>query len=185
LSRNKLTDIDFDELIMRIADHRFTSLKFWTEFSMIVEELIRIIKCFESSNVSISESDVSEHYNLLLRLSWLFSVNAVISVRDSKITIEDSALKEITKNIVDFEMIFCTKHILIMYSKRALINTSTATKKQKDENEQESFDDDDSSDHDSFENDLSNIENERHFWEILSMILNCLNQSLRRRQLIH
>jgi NCAIR mutase (PurE)-related protein len=28
LSRNKLTDIDFDELIMRIADHRFTSLKF-------------------------------------------------------------------------------------------------------------------------------------------------------------
>jgi NCAIR mutase (PurE)-related protein len=28
LFRNKLSDIDFDELIMRIADHRFTSLKF-------------------------------------------------------------------------------------------------------------------------------------------------------------
>jgi hypothetical protein len=28
LSRNKLIDIDFDELIMRTANHRFTLLKF-------------------------------------------------------------------------------------------------------------------------------------------------------------
>lgn len=88
-------------------------------------------------------------------------MNAVISIRDSKITIEDSALKEIMRDIIDFEMIFCTEHIFIMYSKQVL--TKTANAKQKDESEQESSEDANFSNNNSSEDDLSDVENERHF----------------------
>ncbi len=160
LSRNKLIDIDFDELIMRTANHRFTLLKFWTKFSMTIEELTRVIKCFESSKISIFESKVFDHYSLLLRLSWLFDVNAVISIREFKIIIDDSALKEITRNIIDSEIIFCTKHTLIMYLKQALIKSTHKAKRQ-NESEQESSNEIDSS-NDSFEDDLFDVENEQH-----------------------
>jgi hypothetical protein len=50
-----------------------------------------------------------------------------------------------------------------MYSKQALLNTSKTVKRQENENDQKFSNDDDSSDNESFEDDLSDIEKKRHF----------------------
>jgi lysozyme family protein len=96
----------------------------------------------------------------------------------------DSALNEIIKDIIDSKMIFCTEHTLIMYFKQALIKSINAVKK-KNENEQKSSEDVDSSNNNSSKDDFLNVENKRHFLRVLSMILNCLNQSLKRKRSIH
>ena len=54
----------------------------------------------------------------MLKLSFLYSVNAYISIRESRIIIEDSALSEIIRKIIDSEMMFCNEHTFIMYSKK-------------------------------------------------------------------
>lgn len=168
LSQNKLHDIEFDELIMRTTDHRNTFLKFWIELIIVVERIFRLIRCFEFSQTFISESAMSKHHSLLLKLSWIFSVNAIIFIRDSKITIDDSTQEEIAKDIIESKMMFCTKHTLIMYSKKALIKTANVI--EQSDNDSESSKNTNSSDDESSRNDLYDIENERHFEKILSMI---------------
>ena len=68
------------------------------------------------------------------------------------------------KNIVEPEMMFCTKHILLMYFKKTLHRDPDFKKKKKanhdsdqEQDENESFENDFS------ENDLFDIENETHF----------------------
>lgn len=69
LSKNKLADIEFHDLFMRTADHRDTYLEFWTKCFVAVKEVLRMMRCFISSTISIAESSVFEHHSLLLRLS--------------------------------------------------------------------------------------------------------------------
>ena len=118
LLRNELTSIDFRELIMHTANHREISLIYWIEFLFEIEDIVRIIRCFISSDLHLSDSALFEHFSLLLRLSFLYSVNAYIFIRESKIIIDDSTLSEIIREIIDLEMIFCNEHTLIMYSKK-------------------------------------------------------------------
>ena len=128
--------------------------------------MFRFIRCF------ISESTRSDYYNLLLSLFWLFSVNAVIHIRESKIIIENSIQKKFMKKIVKSKITFCTEHILIMYSVKAFFKTYRS-KKEKDNNSDNSFE------NESFENDFFDVDDKIHrknFWLILNMTLNCLNQ---------
>ena len=118
LLRNELASIDFRELIMHTADHRKTSLIYWIEFLFEIEDIVRIVRCFISSDLHLSDSALFEHFSLLLELSFLYSVNAYISIREFRIIIEDSTLDEIIREIIDSEMMFCNEHTLIMYSKK-------------------------------------------------------------------
>jgi hypothetical protein len=119
LLKNKLIDIEFHELFMKTAGHRNTYLKFWIECFVTIKEILRLVRCFIFSQISIAESSIFEHHSLLLRLSWLFSVNAVLTIRKSKIIIKDSAVDEISRDVIDSEMIFCREHILLMYFRKA------------------------------------------------------------------
>ena len=127
--RKKFSNIKFHEFIMRTADFRNTLFEYWIEFLITISEIVRIIKCFVSSDVFISKFVRSEHYNLLLKFFWLFSVNAVIHIRESKIIIENSVQKKFMKKIVKSKMIFCTKHILIMYFVKAFFKAYRSKKK--------------------------------------------------------
>jgi hypothetical protein len=118
LFKNKLFDIKFHELFMRTANHRNTYLKFWIECSVTVKEILRLIRCFISFTVFVAESSILKHHSLLLRLSWLFSVNAILTIREFKIIIEDSVVREISRDVVESKMIFCREHTLLMYSRK-------------------------------------------------------------------
>ena len=74
------------------------------------------------NNRTIQQFGVSPtyvNYNLLLGLPWLWSVNAHISIRESKITIGDPAVGETMKNTIGPEMVFCNQHTLLLYFKQA------------------------------------------------------------------
>jgi hypothetical protein len=86
LSKNKLTNIEFHELFMRTTDHRDIYLKFWTKCSVAVEDIMRMMRCFISLTIFVAESSIFKYHSLLLRLSWLFSVNAVLTIREFKLS---------------------------------------------------------------------------------------------------
>lgn len=73
-----------------------------------------------SPRTSLPGSFQSGHFGLLLRLPWLYDVNAHISIRESKITIGDPAVGETMRDIIGTEMVFCSKHTLLMYPKNFL-----------------------------------------------------------------
>ena len=97
LPLNKLFEIGFEKLIMRTTDHKNTPLKYWTEFIIIIEKLNRLIREFVFSRVSIAEFFTSGHYSLLLRLPWLYAVNAILSIKRFIITIEDPNQRKLKK----------------------------------------------------------------------------------------
>ena len=155
IPRKKLSDIGFHGLTMRTADFRDTPLEYWVELLIMVSEISRTIRCFVSPGVSIPGSARSGHYSLLLGLPWLFSVNAVIHIRESKITIGDPVQGESTREIVGPEMTFCTEHTLIMYSVEALSKTYRP-KEEEDDSSDSSSGDESSGD------DLSDVDDEVH-----------------------
>ena len=62
-----------------------------------------------------------KHLSLLLDISWLYEVNATISIRESAIEVRDSAADETVCQIVSSELVFCRDHNLIMYLKALLL----------------------------------------------------------------
>ena len=54
--------------------------------------------------------------SLLLNILWLYSVNATISVRDSRIEINDSEIDEKMKTIQKSFFAFNSKHEILMHS---------------------------------------------------------------------
>lgn len=175
IQKRQLSNIEFHDLIMRIVDFRDTSLKYWIEFSITVFGIFRIIRCFVSLGIFILGSSRFEHYNLLLSLSWLFSVNVIIHVWESKIIIENLSQEKSETEIVDLEMTFCTKHTLIMYLMKALIKKYRQSQIEDVESNDSEFEFEDKL----FEDNLSDIDEmifRKNFWLVLSMTLNCLNQ---------
>lgn len=163
LPKYRLSDIGFQGLTMRTADHRDTPLEFWTAFTIIVEGISRSVRCFESPRVSIAGSAISEHCSLLLRLPWLFSVNAVLAIRDSKIIVEDPAREETMREIVGPEMIFCTEHTLLLYPREALSKNTDAKDSGQKMFDPDEDDGSESSDDESSADELSDIEDEKLF----------------------
>lgn len=118
-----LASIEFQSLTMRTADQRDTPLKEWTEFWIGTAGIWRHVRCFVSLHTSLPGSAKSGHFSLLLGLPWLFSVNAYLSIRESRISIGDPSLGESMRDIVGPEIVFCNEHTLIMYPKTAFTKT--------------------------------------------------------------
>lgn len=93
LQFHSLSDVSFADLMMKMTDHWETELHHWVFLDLRVERIWRQICCFITSEHSSSISE-TEHLSLLLRIPWLYSVNAIIEIRGSKIEIEDSVTEK-------------------------------------------------------------------------------------------
>lgn len=167
IQKRKLSKIGFHELIMRTTDFRNTLLKYWVELSISISRIFKIIKCFVSSDVSISESFRSGHYSLLLKLLWLFNVNAVIYIREFKIIIRNPTQEKPMREIIRSKMIFCIEHTLIMYPVKTFPKTTYRHSTIDDDSSENSFE------NNSSENDFSDVNDEisrKDFWWVLNMI---------------
>ena len=95
LQLHSLSEIEFKDLFMRIKDYRDTILKHWIWITIGVEEIWRNIRCFVISEVVfVLNFGKSEYLNLILEISWLYSMNAIISIRLFIIFVEDKVVKE-------------------------------------------------------------------------------------------
>jgi len=68
----------------------------------------------------VTLSKKSDYLSLILNISWLWSVNAIIAMRNFKILIENSLQEEKIREVIDSKLVFCEKHNLLMYLKSAL-----------------------------------------------------------------
>ncbi len=119
LNMHSLLKIEFWNLTMRTADHRKTLLKHWIWLNVDVKDVWRSIQCFVTSEL-VTLSRKTNYLSLILDISWLWSVNAIIAMRNSKILIEDSLQEERIREVTDSKLVFCEKHNLLMYLKSTL-----------------------------------------------------------------
>lgn len=140
-----LSEIGFRGLSMQTADHRETMLEYWCEFDLCCEGIWRNVRCF----VSVIQPGAPDPPRLLLGLPWLYSVNAIICIRDSSIQIGDPAIGEKVRFITGPELVYHRDHSMLMYPK-AIIYSADAF-----DNQEESEEEDESS-----EDDLSEVEDE-------------------------
>jgi hypothetical protein len=149
LQLRDLAEMKFRELFMKTADNHDTILYHWVWVRVFVAEILRDIRCFVVSKImQIIVVDQIEHLSLILRLSWLYSVDAFISIRKFKITIDDVTIDETMRKVVSFELVFCKNHNLLMYSKFVM------TSSEKNSIVEDVFE---SSDSDFSENDLFDV----------------------------
>lgn len=119
ISKNLFLKIRFRDFIMRTTNHKNTFFKYGIFLTMTIFEMICTIKYFVFSKKKFSKLIRSKHYNFLLNLFWLYSVNAIIYIWNFKIIIKNSTLK-LFKKFIDLEITFCIKHTFLMYSTKTL-----------------------------------------------------------------
>ncbi len=107
----------------------------------------------------ITLSRESNYLNLILNISWFWSVNAIIIMKDSKILIENSLQEEKIREVTDLKLIFCKKHNLLMYFKSALAADKARANAAYVKSNSESSSSSDS------ENDLFEVENFKSFFQ--------------------
>ncbi len=144
LQLRPLSEVGFKGLTMQTADHRETLLESYVGFDLCVEGIWRTIRCFVSPAQGLPEEP-----RLLLGLPWLYSVNAVISVRQSSIQIGDPSIGERVRYITGPELVYHRDHNMLMYPK-AIIRSAEAFSNPLDTDSDESSDES--------EDDLSDID---------------------------
>lgn len=93
LELHSLSEVGFKGLSMRTADHRETILHHWVWLRIVVAGILRDIRCFVAPELKqTNASGETEYLSLILAIPWLYSVNAMISVRESKIMVGDSSV---------------------------------------------------------------------------------------------
>ncbi|KAK4697103.1 hypothetical protein P7C71_g925, partial [Lecanoromycetidae sp. Uapishka_2] len=136
LELKSVEEVGFKGLSMRTADQKDTLLHYWVWLRITVEHVTRDIRCFVTPDVtSTTSSGGVEHLSLILGLPWLYSVDAVILIRQSKIMIGDA-----------------TTIMAVPKSAGKVVEVHT-----EDEEEEESSDESES------EDDLSNIDDNQPF----------------------
>ena len=145
LTPRPLSDIGFKGLTMQTADHHESLLESYVGFDLCVEGIWRAIRCFVSPTVR----GVTEEPRLLLGLPWLYSVNAIISVRQSSIQIGDPSIGERVRYVTGPELVYHKDHSMLMYPK-AIIRADEAFINSLDSDSDESSDES--------EDDLSDID---------------------------
>jgi hypothetical protein len=115
-----LDTIGFRGLTMRTADHTEHPLLYWVTFEVGVQGIWRQVRCFVSPQVVVMPSFMEEPVSLLLGIPWLFSVNAVISIRESKIEVGDVSLGETVRVVQGPELVFSSEHRILMYPKKRI-----------------------------------------------------------------
>lgn len=133
LQLQSLDLVGFRGLTMRTADHKDTQLHHWVLLNVGVQGIWRKIRCFVSpavtslptaSNPSLLAPN--EPLSLLLGIPWLYSVNAQLSIRHSKIEVGDPSMGETVRQVVGPELVYCHDHNLLMYPKGVLPDSVTA-----------------------------------------------------------
>ncbi|SLM36249.1 hypothetical protein LPUS_05745 [Lasallia pustulata] len=133
-----LSDVGFAGLTMKTADHRETLLHHWVYLDLGVEDIWRQICCFVASELPFAVPGM-EHLSLLLGIPWLYSVNATIGIRGSRIEIGDPAAGETIRDIVGPELVFLKDHNLLMYPRAILTaRDSLSGSEQEEESETDS-----------------------------------------------
>ena len=121
LAKQPLSDIGFNGLAMRTADGRETILHHFVFFKMGVEDVWRDIRCFVAPTTNARYA-----HSLLLGIPWLWSVNAIIAIRESKILVGDPGKNEAIREVVGPELVFCKDHNILMYSKPSMATPTVA-----------------------------------------------------------
>ena len=133
---HSLSDVGFAGLAMKTADHRETLLHHWVHLELGVEGIWRRIRCFVAPELPSSPG--LEHLSLLLGIPWLYSANAIIGIRGSRIEIGDPQAGEVVRGVVGPELVFSQDHNLLMYPKAIL--TQPAGDSDSSESEEEDSD---------------------------------------------
>ena len=90
----------------------------WVWLRIVVEQIIRDIRCFMTPEIHhTTATGKTEHLSLILGLPWLYSVDAFISIRKSKIMVGDTSVGETVREVVGPKLMFCKDHNLLMYPK--------------------------------------------------------------------
>ena len=120
---------------------------------MVVAGVLRDIRYFVAPELPQTTTySETEYLSLILGIPWLYSVDATISIRQSKIMIGDISVGEEVREVVGPELVFYKDHNLLMYPKSVMTITSKVVE----------IDDNDSDSSDSFklEDELSDINND-------------------------
>lgn len=117
LQSHSLSEIEFAELSMRTVNHHKTVLHDWIWLDIDVKEVWRKIQCFIASKLITENDDKQEYLSFILEISWLWIVNVIIVIQNSKIMIENFSFNENIREIVESELFFCENHNLLIYSK--------------------------------------------------------------------
>lgn len=120
-----LSDVGFAGLTIKTADHRETLLHHWVYLELGVEDIWRQIRCFVGPELQ-SPSPGSDQLSLLLRIPWLYSVNAIIGICGSKIEIGNPLQGETIQDVVGPELVFSRDYNLLIYPKAILTPTMDA-----------------------------------------------------------
>jgi hypothetical protein len=124
LQLRDLAEVGFRGLSMRTADNHDTILYHWVWVRVSVADILRDIRCFVAPKITqTTAAGQVEHLSLILGLPWLYSVDASISIRKSKITIGDVSIGETVREVVGPELVFCKDHNLLMYPKSAMASS--------------------------------------------------------------
>ena len=134
---HSLSDVGFAGLMMKTADHRETLLHHWVHLELGVEGIWRNIQCFVAPELP-SPAPGTEHLSLLLGILWLYSVNATIGIRGSRIEISDPRAGEEVRDIVGPELVFSQDHNLLMYPKAILARLADESDSSETEEESDS-----------------------------------------------
>jgi hypothetical protein len=122
LQLRDLIEIKFRKLFMKIAYNHDIILYHWIWIRVSVVDILRNIRCFVVSKIiQIIAVEQIEHLSLILRLLWLYFVDAFISIRKSKIIIDDVNIDETMRKMINFEFVFCKNHNLLMNSEFVMI----------------------------------------------------------------
>lgn len=146
LQSHSLNEIEFAELSMCTANHHETVLHDWIWLDIDVKEVWRKIWCFITSKLITKNNDKQEYLNLILEISWLWIMNVIIVIQNSKIMIKNLSFNENIHKIVESELFFCKNHNLLMYFKLIVTALHVTVKDANDSsfkfNEDFNFDDD-------------------------------------------
>ncbi len=146
LQSHSLNEIEFAELSMCTANHHETVLHDWIWLDIDVKEVWRKIWCFITSKLITKNNDKQEYLNLILEISWLWIMNVIIVIQNSKIMIKNLSFNENIHKIVESELFFCKNHNLLMYFKLIVTALYVTVKDANDSsfefNEDFNFDDD-------------------------------------------
>jgi len=145
LQSHSLGEIGFAGLTMRTADHRETLFHDWTWLDIGVEGVWRKIRCFVAPELTSGNEGKQEYLSLILGIPWLWTVNAIIAIQNSKIMIENPSSNENIREVVGPELFFCEDHNLLMYPK-SIMTAPQVTVEDADDSSSESDDDSDSGD---------------------------------------
>ncbi len=107
---------------MRTADTRDILLYSQVQLRVSVKGIIRDIRYFIAPElVNYTSTREKEYLSLILGLSQLYSVNTLISIRQLKIIIGNTLIRELVIEVTGLEMVFYKDYNILIYPKSIIV----------------------------------------------------------------